>query len=99
MIARICAAPSAATTPTRTPLIRDTGFAEYGRTHGNRGAGCCGATRAAKTEFLMLSMLGLRDAIKAFAGEDIEARCSTPRTRSSSSGRARSPHYDVVDQV
>ena len=55
--------------------IRDTGFAEYGRTPGNR------------------------DAIKAFAGEDIEAAVLYPEDEKYLIGESTIAHYDVVDQV
>ena len=48
--------------------IRDTGFAEYGRTAGNRGAWMLRRDDGGETEFLTLSMWESRDAIKAFAG-------------------------------
>ena len=71
--------------------IRDTGFAEYGRTDGNHGAWMLRRDDGGETEFITLSMWESRDAIKAFAGEDIEAAVLSRRTRSTSSGRARSP--------
>ena len=61
--------------------ISDTGFAEYGRTPGNRGAWMLRRDEGGETEFITLSMWDSSDAIKAFAGEDIEAAVLYPRGR------------------
>ena len=58
--------------------ISDTGFAEYGRTPGNRGAWMLRRDEGGETEFITLSMWDSREAIKAFAGEDIEAAVLYP---------------------
>ena len=53
-----------------------------------------------ETEFLTLSMWESRDAIKAFAGEDIEAAVLYPEDEKFLLGGESSiAHYDVVDQV
>jgi heme-degrading monooxygenase HmoA len=80
--------------------IRDTGFAEYGRTAGNRGAWMLRRDDGGETEFLTLSMWESRDAIKAFAGEDIEAAVLYPEDEKFLIGGESSiAHYEVVDQV
>jgi heme-degrading monooxygenase HmoA len=80
--------------------IRDTGFAEYGRTPGNRGAWMLRRDDGEQTEFITLSMWESRDAIRAFAGEDIEAAVLYPEDeRYLVDGRSTVTHYDVVDQV
>ena len=79
--------------------IRDTGFAEYGRTDGNRGAWMLRRDDGGETEFITLSMWESRDAIKAFAGEDIEAAVLYPEDAKYLVGESTIAHYDVVDEV
>jgi heme-degrading monooxygenase HmoA len=80
--------------------IRDTGFAEYGRTAGNRGAWMLRRDDGDRTEFITLSMWESVDAIKAFAGEDIEAAVLYPEDeRYLIDGESSVTHYEVVDQV
>jgi len=80
--------------------IRETGFAEYGRTAGNRGAWMLRRDDGERTEFVTLSMWDSVDAIKAFAGEDIEAAVLYPEDERYLVGGASSVvHYEVVDQV
>jgi heme-degrading monooxygenase HmoA len=80
--------------------IRETGFAEYGRTAGNRGAWMLRRDDGDRTEFITLSLWDSVDAIKAFAGEDIEAAVLYPEDeRYLIDGESRVTHYEVVDQV
>ena len=80
--------------------IRATGFAEYGRTAGNRGAWMLRRDAGDRTEFVTLSMWDSVDAIKAFAGEDIEAAVLDPEDeRYLIDGASSVEHYEVVDQV
>jgi heme-degrading monooxygenase HmoA len=80
--------------------IRDTGFAEYGRTAGNRGAWMLRRDDGDRTEVSTLSMWDSVDAIKAFAGEDIEAAVLYPEDeRYLIDGESSVTHYEVVDQV
>jgi heme-degrading monooxygenase HmoA len=80
--------------------IRGTGFAEYGQTAGNRGAWMLRRDDGERTEFVTLSMWDSVDAIKAFAGEDIEAAVLYPEDERYLVGGASSvEHYEVVDQV
>ena len=79
--------------------IRDTGFAEYGRIDGNRGAWMLRRDDGGETEFLTLSMWDSREAIKAFAGEDIEAAVLYPEDEKYLIGESTTTHYEVVDQV
>jgi heme-degrading monooxygenase HmoA len=80
--------------------IRETGFAEYGRTAGNRGAWMLRRDEGDRTEFITLSMWDSVEAIKAFAGEDIEAAVLYPEDeRYLIDGESRVAHYDVVDQA
>jgi heme-degrading monooxygenase HmoA len=80
--------------------IRDTGFAEYGRTAGNLGAWMLRRDDGEQTEFITLSMWESRDAIVAFAGDDIEAAVLYPEDeRYLIDGGSSVTHYDVVDEV
>src|SRR5215203_3444302 len=58
--------------------IRETGFAEYGQTPGNRGAWMLRRDEGERTEFITLSMWESVDAIRSFAGDDIEAAVLYP---------------------
>jgi heme-degrading monooxygenase HmoA len=101
MIARIWS--GAVRTPdadTYADYIRDTGFAEYGRTTGNRGAWLLRRDDEGTTEFITLSLWDTVDAIRAFAGDDIEAAVLYPEDRRYLiDGESRITHYDVVDQI
>ena len=80
--------------------IRETGFAEYGRTAGNVGAWMLRHDEDGRTEFLTLSMWDSVESVKAFAGEDIEAAVLYPEDERYLVGGASSVvHYEVVDQV
>ena len=80
--------------------IRDTGFAEYGRTAGNRGAWMLRRDTGGVTEFVTLSLWDSIDAVKAFAGEDYEVAVYYPDDeRFLIDGRSTVTHYEVVDQV
>jgi heme-degrading monooxygenase HmoA len=80
--------------------IRDTGFAEYGRTEGNRGAWMLRRDEGGETEFITLSMWESRNSIEAFAGEDIEAAVLYPEDeRYLIDGTSSVVHYEVVDQA
>ena len=80
--------------------IRATGFAEYGQTPGNRGASMLRRDDGDRTEFITLSLWDSVDAIKAFAGEDIEAAVLYPEDeRYLIDGESSVTHYEVVDQV
>jgi heme-degrading monooxygenase HmoA len=80
--------------------IRDTGFAEYGQTPGNRGAWMLRRDTGEQTEFITLSMWESEDAIRAFAGDDIEAAVLYPEDeRYLIGGESTVEHYEVVDQT
>ena len=75
-------------------------YAEYGRTAGNRGAWMLRRDDGDRTEFITLSMWDSVDAIKAFAGEDIEAAVLYPEDeRYLIEGSSSVTHYEVVDQL
>ncbi len=80
--------------------IRDTGFSEYARTAGNRGAWLLRREQGETTEFITLSLWESYDAIRAFAGEDIEAAVLYPEDeRYLIDGESSIAHYRVDDQI
>ena len=80
--------------------IQDTGFAEYGRTPGNRGALLLRRDDEGVTEFIALSLWDGVEAIRAFAGDDIEAAVLYPEDeRYLIDGESRTTHYDVADHI
>ena len=103
MIARIWSGTVRTTDADRyADYIRETGFAEYGRTPGNRGAWLLrrDARDDGTSEFITLSLWETVDAIRAFAGEDIEAAVLYPEdARYLVDGGTHIRHYDVEDHV
>ena len=80
--------------------IRETGFREYGETPGNCGAWLLRRDHEGTTEFITLSLWESEDAIRAFAGEDIEAAVLYPEDeRYLIGGESTVVHYEVVDRV
>jgi heme-degrading monooxygenase HmoA len=79
--------------------IRDTGFSEYAATSGNRGAWMLRRAQGDRTEFITLSLWDSVDAIRAFAGDDIEAAVLYPEDARYLVGESTVTHYQVVDQV
>jgi heme-degrading monooxygenase HmoA len=80
--------------------IRATGFAEYAETAGNRGAWMLRRDEGERTEFITLSLWESVEAIKAFAGDDIEAAVLYPEDeRYLVGGESTVTHYEVADQA
>jgi heme-degrading monooxygenase HmoA len=80
--------------------IRDTGFADYGRTPGNRGAWMLRRDEGERTEFITLSLWESEDAIRAFSGDDIDAAVLYPEDeRYLIGGESTVTHYRVVDHA
>ena len=80
--------------------IQETGFAEYGRTPANRGAWLLRRDAEGTTEFITLSLWDSVDAIRAFAGEEIEAAVLYPEdARYLIGGESRIAHYEVADHI
>ena len=80
--------------------IRDTGFSEYARTPGNRGAHMLRRDEDGRTEFITLSFWDSRDAIRAFAGDDIEKAVLYPGDEQyliESDPLVK--HYDMTDTI
>jgi heme-degrading monooxygenase HmoA len=82
--------------------IRETGFDEYGRTPGNRGAWLLrrDSHGDGTTEFITLSLWDTVAAIRTFAGEDIEAAVLYPEDeRYLVDGGTHIRHYEVADHI
>jgi heme-degrading monooxygenase HmoA len=80
--------------------IRNTGFDEYAETPGNRGAWMLRRDHGDRTEFITFSLWDSVDAIRRFAGDDIDAAVYYPEDERYLIERdATVSHYDVVDQV
>jgi heme-degrading monooxygenase HmoA len=79
--------------------INDTGFAEYARTAGNRGAWMLRRDEGERTEFITLSLWESEEAIRAFAGDDIEAAVLYPEDERYLIGGSTVAHYRVVGEV
>jgi heme-degrading monooxygenase HmoA len=85
---------------TYADYIRETGFREYGETAGNRGAWLLRRDDGDSTRFLAVSMWDSYDAIRAFAGDDVEAAVLYPEDeRYLRPGSSSITHYEVVDRV
>jgi heme-degrading monooxygenase HmoA len=79
--------------------IRDTGFTEYGETPGNRGAWLLRRDEGETTEFITLSLWESEAAIRAFAGDDIEAAVLYPEDERYLVGESTIAHYAVVESL
>ncbi len=80
--------------------IDETGFAEYGRTTGNRGAWMLRRDEGDHSEFITLSLWESEGAIRAFAGDDIEAAVLYPEDeRYLIEGKSSVTHHQVVGEV
>ncbi|MEJ7894615.1 MAG: hypothetical protein WKF94_18435 [Solirubrobacteraceae bacterium] len=77
--------------------INDTGLSEYASTPGNQGAWMLRRDEGDRTEFITLSFWESRDAIRGFAGDDIEAAVFYPEDDRYLVERDDTVrHYDVV---
>jgi heme-degrading monooxygenase HmoA len=80
--------------------VRVTGFTEYGRTAGNRGAWLLRRDEGDRTEFLALSLWESLDAVRAFAGDDVETAVLYPEDeRYLVGGSSAIRHFEVVDEA
>jgi heme-degrading monooxygenase HmoA len=80
--------------------IRETGFAAYAATAGNRGAWMLRRDTGERTEFVTFSLWDSYDSIRAFAGADIETAVYYPGDdRYLVERDLKVAHYEVVDQV
>lgn len=77
--------------------LERTGLKAYRETEGNLGATCLRRIVGDRAEFLLVSLWTSRDAIRAFAGEDIETAVFYPEDEAFLVDRdLRVGHYDVV---
>ena len=80
-----------------TAYINDTGIAEYTQTPGNRGAWMLRRDEGDRTEFVTYSLWDSLDAIRVFAGDDIEAAVYYPEDeRFLVEQEDRVKHYEIV---
>jgi heme-degrading monooxygenase HmoA len=80
--------------------IRDTGFAEYSTTPGNRGAWMLRRDEGERTEFLTFSLWESLEAVRGFAGDDIEAAVYYPEDERYLIERDDTvKHYGVADSA
>jgi heme-degrading monooxygenase HmoA len=80
--------------------VRDTGFSSYADTPGNRGAWLLRRDAHERTEFLAFSVWESHDAIRAFAGEDIETAVYYPEDERFLVERDDTVrHYEIVDEA
>jgi len=80
--------------------IGGTGFREYGDTPGNRGAWMLRRDEGERTEFITFSLWDSVDAIRAFAGDDIEAAVYYPEDEHYLIERGpKVLHYEIADVV
>ena len=80
--------------------MRATGLAGYAATPGNRGAWLLRRDDAdGTTEFITLSLWEGVAAIRAFAGDDIEAAVLYPEDERYLVGESTIAHYEVADHI
>ena len=80
-----------------TAYINETGIAEYTQTPGNRGAWMLRRDEGDRTEFVTYSLWDSLDAIRGFAGDDIEAAVYYPEDeRFLVEQEDRVRHYEIV---
>ena len=80
--------------------IRDTGFGQYGETPGNQGAWMLRRETEQGTEFITFSLWESKDAIRGFAGDDIETAVYYPEDeRFLLEKEPKVVHYDVADEI
>lgn len=78
--------------------IGETGLAGYRETPGNRGAWMLRRDEGERTEFVMFTLWDSLDAIRAFAGDDVEAAVYYPEDdRYLVEREPRVKHYEVAD--
>ena len=101
MIARTWAgATRAADADTYLDYLHSTGLAEYRKTPGNRGVLALRRIAGDRAEFLLVTLWDSEEAIRRFAGDDIERAVFYPeddRFLVARDDRVR--HYEVVYQV
>jgi len=80
--------------------IRETGFTAYGETPGNRGAWLLQRDAEERTEFVTYSLWDSLEAIRAFAGDDIETAVYYPDDdRYLVERDEKVSHFEVADEI
>jgi heme-degrading monooxygenase HmoA len=79
--------------------IEDTGFSEYGRTAGNAGALLLRRDDGETTTFVALSVWEDEAAVRAFAGDDIEAAVAYPEDARYLVAASTVEHFEVVSRI
>ena len=80
--------------------LRGTGISEYRKTIGNRGAWILRRDEGDRSEFITLSFWESPDAIRGFAGEDIDQAVFYPEDdRFLVDRELRVVHYELIDGV
>lgn len=79
--------------------IRESGFAEYAWTAGNRGAWPLRRDQDERTKFITLSLWDSDRSRPRLAGDDIEAAVLYPEDERYLIGESAIEHYEVVDEV
>jgi heme-degrading monooxygenase HmoA len=80
--------------------IRETGLAGYAATPGNRGAWLLRRDSGARTEFVTFTLWDSLEAIRAFAGDDVETAVYYPEDDRYLVERDLTvPHYEVAGQA
>ena len=78
--------------------INETGFAGYAATPGNRGAWLLRRDEATRTEFVTVTLWESLEAIRGFAGDDVEAAVYYPEDDRYLIERDLTvKHYEVVE--
>jgi len=78
--------------------LRETGFKEYRQTGGNRAAYLLHRQVGDRTEFVALTFWDSLDAVKAFAGDDVERAVFYPEDdRFLVERETVAHHYEVID--
>jgi heme-degrading monooxygenase HmoA len=99
MIARIWRGSTAtADADAYVGYMLETGVSEYRKTPGNRGAWILRRTDGDRTDFVTLSFWESREAIRAFAGDDIERAVFYPEDDRFLIARELGvEHYEVIE--
>ena len=80
--------------------IAETGFVDYAATEGNRGAWMLRRDDGDRTEFITFSLWESLEAIRGFAGDDIETAVYYPEDdRFLVERELTVKHYEVADSV
>jgi heme-degrading monooxygenase HmoA len=98
MIARIWSGSTRASdADTYLDYLRETGLGEYESTPGNRGVLTLRSIEDGKAKFVLISLWDSMEAIRRFAGDDVEASVYYPEDEKFLVEKAdRVTHFEVV---